>query len=157
MAFTDKQIKGLRPKESPYRIFEKGPDKGFGVQVTANAAVSFFIQYTINGKKRFYSLGRYPSVTLYDARIKCREARVMIDNGQDPQENNTSHQFGLISDLFDYYINKMREDGKSTWKAVRNDINANCQSIMNMQANMVEPIHIRKILHKIINTRCSSF
>jgi integrase len=151
MAFTDKQIKGLKAKESPYRIFEKGPDKGFGIQVTANGAVSFFVQYAINSKKRFYNLGRYPSVTLYDARIRCREARMMIDNGQDPQEQKTPHRFGLMRDLFDYYIKKMRDDGKSTWEAVQNDINANCQSIMTMQANMVEPVHIRKILHTIIN------
>lgn len=151
MAFTDKQIKGLKPKASPYRIFEKGPDKGFGIQVTANGSVSFFVQYAINGKKRFYNLGRYPSVTLYDARIKCRGIRAMIDNGSDPQEQVTPHRFGLVSDLFDYYVKKMRDDGKTTWVDVQNGLNANCQDIMTMQANIIEPIHIRKILHTIIS------
>jgi len=151
MAFTDKQIKGLKPKAAPYRLFEKGPDKGFGIQVTANGSVSFFIQYATNGKKRFYNLGRYPSVTLYDARIKCREIRAMIDNGSDPQEQHPTHRFGVVRDLFDYYVKKMRDDGKTTWVDVQNGLNANCQDIMAMQANKVDPIHIRKILHTIIN------
>lgn len=48
---TDKSIKGLKPKVSAYRLYEKGNDKGFGVKVTPAGSMSFFIQYAgIDGK-----------------------------------------------------------------------------------------------------------
>ena len=52
--FTDKSIKGLKPKESAYRLYEKGVDKGFGVKVTPAGSMSFFIQYAgVMGNKSF--------------------------------------------------------------------------------------------------------
>ena len=85
MRFTDKYLQGIKPKLADYRIFEKGTDKGFGIKITAAGAVSFFMQYAFDGKRRFYNLGRYPSVSLADARERCRETRLMIDKGIDPQ------------------------------------------------------------------------
>lgn len=42
MKFTDNLIKGLQPKDNPYRLFEKGSEKGFGVQVTKSGTKFFF-------------------------------------------------------------------------------------------------------------------
>lgn len=149
MKFTDKYLKGLTPKPSSYRIFEKGTDKGFGLKITPAGSITFIIQYTIDGKKQFYNLGRYPSVSLADAREKCREIRTKVDSGIDPRRA-TDEQFGKVSDLFTYYSLQMQLEGKRTWDKVEADLIYNCQSIMNMPANEVEPIHIRKILRSII-------
>lgn len=150
MKLTDNLLKGLKPKTSSYRIYEKGVDKGFGVKVIPSGSISFFMQYATDGKQRFYNLGRYPSVSLSEARERCRSARLLVDQGVDPQQQEAPDNYGLVRDLFDYYTKKMREDGKSTWETVQKDLNANCQDIMDMRANLVEPIHIRRILHKII-------
>ena len=42
MKFPDNLVKGLKPKNNPYRLFEKGSDKGFGIQVTPSGTKSFF-------------------------------------------------------------------------------------------------------------------
>ena len=149
MALTDKYVKGLKAKDLPYRIFEKGTDKGFGIQISSSGSASFFIQYAIGGKKRFYNLGRYPSVSLSDARDRCREARLMIDNGDDPQ-NKAVSKHGTVANLFDYYTLKMKDEGKRSWEIVKRTLDYNCQCIINMPANAIEPTHIRKILHDII-------
>jgi hypothetical protein len=39
----------------------------------------------MNGKRSFYSLARYPDTNLAKARARCREARVLIDEGIDPR------------------------------------------------------------------------
>ncbi|MCK9394271.1 MAG: integrase arm-type DNA-binding domain-containing protein [Methylobacter sp.] len=150
MKLTDNYIKGVSAKESAYRIYEQGADKGFGLKVTPAGSISFFLQYSFSGKQRFYNLGRYPSVSLSDARIKCREVRAIIDSGIDPQEQSTPNRFGTVCDLFNYYIKKMQDDGKRTWAAVEKDLSANCGDIMDMQANRVEPSHIRDVLHRIL-------
>ncbi len=148
---TDKSIKGLKPKVSAYRLYEKGNDKGFGVKVTPAGSMSFFIQYAgIDGKQKFYSLGRYPSVSLSDARAKCREIRYQIDLGQDPQ-SKILQKHGSVANLFEYYIKHMVSNGKRTWEKVNADLNYNCKDILHLQAKDISPTHIRKILYTIIS------
>jgi len=45
--FTDKSIKGLKAKPSAYRLYEKGPDKGFGVKVTPAGSVAFLFNMQV--------------------------------------------------------------------------------------------------------------
>jgi len=152
--FTDRFLKGVRPKEKPYRVFEKGADKGFGIQITPTGSVSFFIQYTIGSSKRFMNLGRYPSTSLSEAREKCREARLRVDSSIDPQaepETVTAEiKKGTVADLFTYYIESMKASGKRSWPEVQSSFEFNCANIKTMDAADVEPAHIRKILHDII-------
>jgi integrase len=148
--FTDKSIKGLKPKKSAYRLYEKGADKGFGVKITPAGSISFFIQYAgTNGKQKFYNLGRYPAISLSDARNKCREIRNQINRDQEPHFAN-KQRHGSVADLFDYYVKHMISHGKRTGKRVDADLKYNCGDIMQLQAKDITSAHIRKILHTII-------
>ncbi len=118
MKFTDKFIKGLEAKDSAYRIFEKGGDKGFGVKITPAGSKSFFIQYA----------------TL---------VRSKIDDGIDPQSED-EHSLGSVKELFHYYIGTMKANGKRTWHEVERDLNLNCQSILSLQAKDIQPLHNQK-------------
>jgi integrase len=86
---TDRQIQNLKATGNAYRVREKSTDKtlqGFGVKVTANGVRSFYLEYTFNGKRgNFFTLGKYPALSLVDARDECRQARKLIDHGIDPK------------------------------------------------------------------------
>ena len=84
--FTDTYIKSLKPKRQPYKVYEKGPDAGFHVQVLKSGKPVFYLAYTFEGTKRFLKLGTYSSeFKLKEARTACRAARKDIDNTIDPQ------------------------------------------------------------------------
>ena len=150
MRFTDKYLQGIKPKLVDYRVFEKGTDKGFGIKITAAGAISFFMQYAFDGKRRFYNLGRYPSVSLADARERCRETRLIIDKGIDPQSAGKEVAFGSVKDLLDNYINNMELTGKKTSQEVKYRVTKDCANLFDLPANTITPIHIRNILHTII-------
>ncbi len=151
MKFTDKTIKGLKPRTSAYRIFEKGVDKGFGLKVTPKGSISFFIQYSSSGKQSFFNLGRYPSVSIAEAREHCRKIRQGLYKGIEPRQDEQYNSFGTVQDLFDYYIKSMKEHGKKSSEKVSKNLKFNCDSIISKQAKDVTPQDIRKILHEIIN------
>ena len=84
--FTDTKVKALKPKERPYKTYEKGNDPGFCIQVSPSGRRVFYLAYTFEGKKRFHNLGAYSSeFTLAKAREACRVAQILIDSGTDPQ------------------------------------------------------------------------
>ena len=151
MKFNDNLIKGLKPKSKPYRLFEKGSDKGFGIQVTPSGTKSFFLQYALNGKRKFLNLGRYPSIGLSEAREKARINRDQLSIGSHVSQNlQITH--GTIEDLINHYIEQMRLEGKRSWKKVQADIEFNVFTVIdkNTPAKDIEPSHIRKVLHTII-------
>ncbi|WP_431065716.1 tyrosine-type recombinase/integrase [Methylotuvimicrobium sp.] len=151
MKFTDNLIKGLKPKNKPYRLYEKGADKGFGIQVTPSGSKSFFLQYALNGKRKFLNLGRYPSIGLSEARDNAR-----INREQLLQGSHTSLTpevlHGSLENLISNYIEQMRQQGKRSWEKVQADIEYNVFTMIdkNTPAKDIEPPHIRKVLHAII-------
>jgi integrase len=155
MRFTDKQLKGLASKASAYRLYEKGVDKGFGIKVTPSGHKSFFQQYTYAGKVRFAGIGSYPEISLADAREKARELRSLVERGIDPQEERQKEpeklKDGTVKQLFDYYIDKMKAQGKRSWPEVKRVLDANAVPFIgDLQASEIKPYHIRDLMHRMI-------
>ena len=138
--FTNTQIKNLKPKAKPYRLYEKSADPGFHVQVSTGGKVTFGVAYTINSKKRFYNLGTYSSkFGLAEARDACRAARSVVDQGLDPQvehKKRVQHQEQerqqqeldknavTVNELLDYYLTTLSNENtlKNTEQQFASDV-----------------------------------
>lgn len=157
MSFTDLSIKALKPTGVPYRRYEAGADKGFGIQVSAKGAKTFFQFYVIEGKRRFMRLGAYPDTSLFEARQLARNARKLTDQNIDPQvvaESKRQEEKinGSVLQLFESYVEKMKTGGKRSFKEVRRCLmNDAYPHIGQMRAKDVRPHHIRNILFRLIN------
>lgn len=57
---------------------------GLALQVTTTGARSWILRAMVGTKRRDMGLGQFPGVTLAQAREKARNARDLIDNGNDP-------------------------------------------------------------------------
>lgn len=71
MALTDTALKALRPKEKPYIVSD---ERGLYVEVFPTGGVVWRYRYRLNGKLEKLTLGKYPALTLKNARIKRDEA-----------------------------------------------------------------------------------
>ncbi|MCE0490955.1 site-specific integrase [Pantoea sp. Mb-10] len=88
MGISDTKLRGLHGK--PY----KGPTEitdadGLGVRITPKGIVSFQYRYRMNGSQHRLGIGRYPLVSLRDARIKVGEYKELIAQGIDPKHQQT--------------------------------------------------------------------
>lgn len=83
MRFTVQGLKGLAKGGGPRRIvFE---DSGLAVRVGANGSLSWLWRYDdAGGVRRQLALGRWPSVSLVEARQRQAAARLEVERGGDP-------------------------------------------------------------------------
>lgn len=88
---TDKEIKSAKPKEKEY-ILSDGD--GLRLRVKPNGSKLWLLNYTHPTKKKRanLSLGKYPDLSLANARKYSQEAKELIAQGIDPQEDKKRQQ-----------------------------------------------------------------
>ena len=130
MHLTDRTIRDAKPRQSAYRMRDDNiVCRGFGVVIAPSGAKSFFLSYTSpeDGKRKQVALGRFPEMSLRDARLKASKVRAQVDQGKDPAfERRTDiaariakRELGTLGDLLDLYAADLEQDGKRTAKEVR--------------------------------------
>jgi integrase len=81
---TDIQPRNAKPKEKPYKLTDGG---GLYLLIKPDGAKYWRMGYRFEGTERLLAFGKYPDVSLADAR-KCRtEARAKIAAGVDPSQS----------------------------------------------------------------------
>jgi hypothetical protein len=81
MALTDIAIRNSKPRERAYKLADGG---GLYLLVTPAGGRLWRMKYRADGVERKLSFGKYPSVTLADARRARDDARAMASGGRDP-------------------------------------------------------------------------
>ena len=118
-ALTDAAIKSLQPRDHQYEVFDsKIP--GFGVRVSPGGTKSFFDLFRIGGRPRRLVLGRYPTLSLADARRMAQEALGKVAKGIDPQaeklQARASDRTNLFSSVADEFIENHAKRNTRSWK-----------------------------------------
>lgn len=91
MALTDRSIKDAKPRDTVYRLRDGNSNtKGFGITIAPAGSKTFFLGYTspTTGKRTQINIGRYPGVSLEEAREKAKAYRERLTVGIDPKETN---------------------------------------------------------------------
>lgn len=81
MALTDTALRALKPKAKPYT---QADERGLYVEVFPTGGVVWRYRYRINGKQEKLTLGKYPALTLKNARLKRDEASQSVAMGKSP-------------------------------------------------------------------------
>ncbi|MDR1888351.1 MAG: integrase arm-type DNA-binding domain-containing protein [Zoogloeaceae bacterium] len=83
MPLSDTAIKNAKPAAKPYKLAD---EKGLYLFVTPAGGKLWRMQYRFEGKQKLLALGKYPDISLKDARERRDEARKLLANGVDPGE-----------------------------------------------------------------------
>jgi len=119
---TDIAIRKLKPRAGKRFELWDGSLPGFGVRVSGKGTKSFVVLYRLHGRPKRLTLGRYPMLSLAEAREKAREALAMAAEGRDPQAKrrtrSTSHGFADVVASF-VTLHCERHNRASTTKETR--------------------------------------
>lgn len=83
MALTDVVIRGLVHGDKPIK---KSDERGLFLLLQPSGGKLWRFKYRFNGKEKKLGLGRYPDVSLKEARRRRDQAREILAMGQDPGE-----------------------------------------------------------------------
>lgn len=81
MALTDTALKALKPRDKTYTVTD---DRGLHVEVFPTGGIVWRYRYRLNGKYEKLTLGKYPALTLKNARLKRDEAAQQVAMGESP-------------------------------------------------------------------------
>ncbi|BBT80260.1 integrase [Aeromonas veronii] len=114
MAITDSWLRGVNGK--PYSGQSEVTDgDGLGIRVSPKGLITFQVRHMRDGKQVRTTIGRYPTVTLRDARIKAAEIKAgpeqIVKTSEEPIPA------ALFEEWFEKYV--MRECREGTQKNYR--------------------------------------
>jgi len=169
---TDSMVRGLKARDSAYQVWDKSGERGagrLGVKVEPSGQRVFYYRYYWDAKRHFIQLGRYPEMSLAQARQLAKGYAGTLKEGKNPKVEKAEQEIALekqkraeqlkgsIEQLIQGYTNKMREDGKRTWQQVLYRLEKETYSFIakDTKANEVTPLHIKQILSAIIQRGAS--
>lgn len=81
MPLTELQIKNLKPQAKRQRVFDA---EGLYIEVSPAGNKLWRWKYRLHGKEGVYSIGKYPTISLAQARKLRDDARALVDAGKQP-------------------------------------------------------------------------
>lgn len=145
MKITDTFLRTVTPRVKPFRVFEKGFTKGFGVQVLPSGRLSFFLCHQTDKGTRYKTLGQYPELSLVEARKAAETYRVQASIKEAPR-------LGTLRHLCDYYILEKEKEGRKTTKEMHRVLYREVLGVLGEDklAKDVTAQDVRKVLYLCI-------
>lgn len=81
MPLTELSIRNFKPKEKSYRVSDSG---NLAIEITPNGTKLWRWRYYSSGKEQILALGKYPDVSLSQARKLRDDARILVKQGKSP-------------------------------------------------------------------------
>jgi len=96
MKLSDTVIRKAKPKTKTYKMADGG---GLFLQFQPNGSKYWRLFYRFEGKQKLLALGTYPDVSLKLARERREEARKLLANSIDPNENRKAKKKTRLDSL----------------------------------------------------------
>jgi len=120
---TDRKIASLKPGKELVEWWDEGTP-GFGIRVSPKGKKTWFVMYRSAGLRRRMKFGRYPEVSLEDARKKARKALSEVSEGKDPVREKKAEAAVLkrerleaktFAQLAQMYLDEYARVNKRSW------------------------------------------
>lgn len=92
---------------------------GFGIRVSKGGRKAWVLLYRSHGRKRRFTLGSYPALSLSDARTAARAAIQAVQRGDDPaldKRQQRATQPATFGELAFEYMERYAKPRKRSWK-----------------------------------------
>tara|TARA_R100001443_G_scaffold35570_1_gene49334 strand:+ start:1303 stop:2493 length:1191 start_codon:yes stop_codon:yes gene_type:complete len=103
MSLNVKTITAAQPTNKRYRLFDGG---GLYLEVSPAGTKTWALKYRVAGKEKKYTIGKWPSFGLADARLRREQLKAEIAAGNDPAANKNLEKLNAAANLFGIIANE---------------------------------------------------
>lgn len=145
---TIKQIDAAKPKDKPYRLLDSN---GLYLYVPVTGKKVWQLRYKLDGKEKVLTVGKYPLMSLQEARDKAWLAKKDVSVGVDPVK---AKKLSVKDNSFGAIYKEWYEHKKQVWSEVystelsrmfKDDI---LPLIGGMQIHEIEPMQILEVIRR---------
>ncbi|MEZ9420646.1 hypothetical protein BCS96_06610 [Vibrio breoganii] len=120
MALTDSKLKSMQGKTHEGAPIKVSDRDGLYVYHLKSGTLSFKFRYKFAGKAQELTLGKYPFVSLAEAREKAIEYRSLLEHGKDPKVVQKLKKAELesvvtVEDALEHWIEKYAKKNRKNW------------------------------------------
>ncbi|RNW28992.1 tyrosine-type recombinase/integrase [Citrobacter werkmanii] len=145
---TIKQIDAAKPKDKPYRLLDSN---GLYLYVPVTGKKVWQLRYKLDGKEKVLTVGKYPLMSLQEARDKAWLAKKDVSVGVDPVK---AKKLSVKDNSFGSIYQEWYEHKKQVWSEVYStELSRMFQDdilplIGEMDINEIEPMQILEVIRR---------
>ena len=116
MPLNDRQIKNAKPAAKPYKLAD---GSGLYLAVTPAGGKLWRLKYRSGGKEKLLTIGKYPAVSLLEARQAAEQARADLAKGIDPaaaKQQAKAERQAALQNTFEAIARRWHADNLHRWK-----------------------------------------
>lgn len=135
MPLNDASIRNTQPGDRQFKLYD---GNGLFLLVTPKGRKLWKMKYKLAGKWGELAFGRYPEITLAEARQRARDARVDLDAGRNPalkkriaRANELARAGDTFGDLVTEYLAVKRDKvTPSSWARIESNLRCNALPLL---------------------------
>ncbi|HCE8854240.1 TPA: tyrosine-type recombinase/integrase [Citrobacter freundii] len=145
---TIKQIDAAKPKDKPYRLLDSN---GLYLYVPVTGKKVWQLRYKLDGKERVLTVGKYPLMSLQEARDKAWLAKKDVSVGVDPVK---AKKLSVKDNSFGSIYQEWYEHKKQVWsEGYTNELSRMFKDdilplIGGMEIHEIEPMQILEVIRR---------
>lgn len=145
---TIKQIDAAKPKDKPYRLLDSN---GLYLYVPVTGKKVWQLRYKLDGKEKVMTVGKYPLMSLQEARDKAWLAKKDVSVGVDPVK---AKKLSVKDNSFSSIYQEWYEHKKQVWSEVYStELSRMFQDdilplIGGVDINEIEPMQILEVIRR---------
>jgi hypothetical protein len=122
--FTKQFLQSLKAPSSGRLYVADTREKGLSVYVTSNGIITFFVRKRIHGRDERVVIGRYPEITVEQARTQALAIKAQVAQGKDPIEDKRRMRGDItFFDMFQEFMERYSKKQKRSWQYDEREVN----------------------------------
>ena len=147
--FTKNALMNLDAKQNTTFYYDT-MEKGLYLSVSPLGTKTFYIQKRIGRRVERIKIGRFPDMTIDNARRKVKIIKAQIAEGIDPMlEKRKIRDEATFQDMYNLWMEKYSKISKKSWKYDEQDINNHCKKFFNRKISSITKMEWEDLFHKL--------
>jgi len=124
--------------------------RGLGMSITSAGTKTFIVYRWVNGKPERVTLGRYPDLSIEQARGKAGEVNGMIAKGQNPNDIRRVERAEItFGELFSEYLERHAKTHKRSWREDQNQFKRYLLPFAKRKLSIIRKQDIQRLHHEV--------